>query len=90
MNNQEKHEIQHIPPKYRPITAWGYFFYQILFSIPVIGLIFLLIFSFSSSNIVRRSFARSYFCFFILIVIIAAIVITSIGGFAAIADLLNR
>lgn len=79
MTRQQKKEIQQMPRKYRPLTAWGYFFYQILFSIPLIGLIFLLVFSFDSSNIVRRSFARSYFCFLIVILIIISFILFSIG-----------
>ena len=42
-----------IPNEYKPISAWGYFGYNILFSIPIIGFIFLIVFSFDSSNINR-------------------------------------
>lgn len=59
-----------IPEKYRPISAWGYFGYQILFSIPLIGIILLIVFALSDSNINRRNFARSYFCVFVLIIIV--------------------
>ena len=48
--------------KYKPVSAWGYFGYNLLFSIPVAGLVLLIIFSFSNKNINRRNFARSYFC----------------------------
>lgn len=34
-----------IPNEYKPISAWGYFGYNILFSIPIIGFIFLIVFS---------------------------------------------
>lgn len=55
----------------RPIGAWGFFGLSVLFSIPVIGLICLIVFSFSDGNINRRNYARSYFiglCFFIGII----------------------
>ena len=73
MNSYEKDEIRNLPDKYKPIGAWGYFFYQILFAIPVVGLICLIIFACSSSNINRRNFARSYFCALILMVILGIV-----------------
>lgn len=69
---------------YTPITMWGYFGYQILFSIPIVGFICVLIFAFSAHNINLRNFARSYFCFLIIVLIILGIVIAS-GAFAAIS-----
>ena len=47
------------PEQYRPLSPWAYFGYSLLFSIPVIGLIFLLIYSFDDSRINHRNFARS-------------------------------
>lgn len=55
-----------IPLEYTPISMWGYFGYSILFSIPVIGWIFLVIFALTASNINLRNFARSQFCVFII------------------------
>lgn len=66
MTRREKDEIERLPGKYRPIGAWGYFGYTILFSLPIIGQLCLLIFALSGSNINRRSFARMYFCGFFL------------------------
>ncbi len=66
-----------LPEKYRPISMWGYFGYQILFSIPIIGWIMLFIFAFGSDeNINIRNFARSYFCFLIVLVAIYLLFIT--------------
>ena len=36
-----------IPAEYKPISMWGYFGYEILFSIPLIGLICLIVFAFA-------------------------------------------
>ena len=69
---------------YTPITMWGYFGYQILFSIPIVGFICVLIFAFSAHNINLRNFARSYFCFLIIVLVILGIVIAS-GAFAAVS-----
>ena len=55
------------PEEYRPLGPWSYFWLQILFGIPLIGFIFLIIFSFKRSNINRRNFARSYWIVWIII-----------------------
>ena len=69
------------PEQYRPLSPWAYFGYSLLFSIPVIGLIFLLIYSFDDSRINRRNFARSYFCVIALVLIISGILaVTGVSG----------
>lgn len=67
-----------VPANLRPISAWGYVGYQLLFSIPLVGFILLIVFSFDDSNINRRNFARSYFVI-ILIGIILAVLMGIIG-----------
>lgn len=64
------------PRQFKPVSAWGYIGYSILFAIPIIGLILLIVFAFSDRNINRRNFARSYFCW-ILIGIILSVLITA-------------
>ena len=65
---------KNIPEEYKPISMWGYFGYEILFAIPLVGFILLLVFSFGgTTNKNLRNFARSYFCFVIVGLIIAAI-----------------
>ena len=68
-----------IPEEYKPISAWGYFGYEILFAIPIIGFILLLVFALGGTqNINLRNFARSYFCIYlILIIVIVPIIIIS-------------
>lgn len=70
MNSCEKEEISRLPSQYRPLGAWGYFWYTILFAIPFIGWIAWIVCACSASNINRRSFARSYACGIILVLII--------------------
>ncbi len=73
-----------IPDEYKPISMWGYFGYQLLFSIPCVGFILLLVFSFGGTkNINLKNYARSFFCFLILAVIISIIIFIAIGGAAA-------
>ena len=64
-----------IPEEYKPISAWGYFGYQLLFSIPCIGFIVLCVFALGGTkNINLKNFARSYFCVFLLVLIIGIVV----------------
>ena len=74
---QEKpiRSVDDLPKRYRPISMWGYFGIELLFSIPVGGFIFMLVWSFGGTrNINKRNFARSYFCGFIIILLLAIIV----------------
>ena len=67
--------MNNIPSEYKPISAWGYFGYELLFCLPIIGFIFLLVFAFNNSNINRRNFARSYFCVFLIVIVIWVILL---------------
>ena len=49
-----------IPEEYQPLSPWAYFGLSLLFSIPVVGFIFLIIFSCKKSNINRRNYALSH------------------------------
>ncbi len=64
-----------LPEPYRPLSPWAYFGLQILFAIPVVGLIFLIIFSFKRSNYNRRNFARSYWCGLILVAAVFVLIL---------------
>lgn len=68
-----EYDSLNVPPEFRPLGAWAYFFYSILFSIPILGLILLIVFSFSDSNINRRNYARSYFIVFLAVIILFAV-----------------
>ena len=57
-----------LPPQYRPLGAWQYFALNLLFAIPIVGFVFLIVFSFKRSNINRRNYARSFFCALIVAV----------------------
>lgn len=71
----------------KPISMWGYFGYEILFSIPIIGFILLIIFSFVPRNKNVKNFARSYFCMFILVLIIVIALIVTVTVSAATGSL---
>ena len=74
-----------IPEEYRPISMWGYFGYELLFSIPCIGFILLIVFALGGTkNVNLRNFARSYFCFLIIVVVLILILVATgvIGALA--------
>ena len=60
--------------KYRPLSPFEYFGYNLLFLVPVIGLAFLVIFSFNDKNLNRRNYARSFFCGYILFFAVSAFI----------------
>lgn len=59
--------------KHYYLGAWSYVFLDILYLIPIIGLIFLIVHSFSDKNENRKHYARSYFARFLLILIICLV-----------------
>ena len=78
-NNYYNQGYQPIPVQYKPISAWGYIGYQILYSIPIIGFIFLIVNALGASNVNVKNFARSYFCVLVLALIIF-LVFGLVGG----------
>ena len=82
---KSNHVPDNIPQEYRPISMWGYFGYELLFSIPCVGFILLIVFSVGGTkNVNLRNFARSYFCFMILaFVLILILVIFGAAGAGA-------
>ncbi|HCI83354.1 MAG: zinc-ribbon domain-containing protein [Porcincola intestinalis] len=79
-----------IPDEWKPISMWGYFGYEILFSIPLIGLILLIVFSVGGTkNRNLRNFARSYFCFLIVAIIVIAIILAVTSTSTFFTDILR-
>ena len=66
--------------KFKPLSPWAYFGYAVLFSIPVVGLIVLIVLCFNDSNINRRSYARSYFCALLIIGILLIVAGVTAGS----------
>ena len=75
MKQYEKEEINRLPDKYKPLGAWRYFGYNILFCIPIVGIICLIVFACSSRNINRRSYARSFFCVLIIALVVVGVIL---------------
>lgn len=76
--DMDNDQLNNIPEEYRPISMWGYFGYQLLFSIPCVGFILLIVFSFGGAkNVNLRNFARSYFCFLIIMAVLVGILVST-------------
>lgn len=85
-----QYPILQVPEDHKPISPWGYLGYTLLFCIPVISIIFIVIYSFGSTkNINLRNYARSYGIIWIATAVIAAVlyavlaILLFFGGLAA-------
>lgn len=74
-----------IPENYEPIGMWGYFGYEILFAIPVLGWIFCIAFALLAKNYNLRNFARSQFCFLIIYIVLFCL----LAGFGVLETVLR-
>ena len=83
-------ELESIPEKYRPISTWGYFGYEVLFAIPVIGFIVLIILAVGgTSNINLRNLARSKFCMILIVLVLLGIAFIIAGTTALLENIPN-
>ena len=72
--------VYKIPPENEPMGAWSYFWLKVLFRVPIVGFIFLMIFTFHGGNINRRSFARSYWCELLVLLIVVTVILIIVFG----------
>lgn len=73
---------ENIPEEYQPISMWGYFGYELLFSIPCVGIILLIVFAVGGTkNVNLRNFARSKFCYMLIVFgLVLLLALTGIAG----------
>lgn len=80
-----------LPAKFKPMGAWSYFGHSLLFSIPIVGFILLIVFALGGTkNINKRNYARSFFCGYILVAIIAIITLVLFLVFGASAGIASE
>ena len=80
-------------PENRPLNAWAYWAWKVVYTIPVIGFIFLIVNTFRSDNINRRSFTRSYWCSVLVGILLFVGLFVAIlvqGGVEAVKDSLSE
>lgn len=63
---------------FKPIRAWGYVGYSLLWAIPVIGWLICFFTAIGGKNRNVRNFARSMFCGLLLIIIVAALLVGAV------------
>ena len=80
-------ENSNTPEEYRPISMWGYFGYEILFSIPIVGFICLIVFALGAKNVNKKNFARSYFCYTIIVCVVAIVIFAIMMATGAVSAL---
>lgn len=68
--------------EYRPISMWGYFGWEIVYAIPLIGWIICIGQAFCAENRNLRNFARSQFCW-LIIWLIGVCVMAGLGVFTS-------
>ena len=78
-------DLRHLPAACRPLSPWSYFGLGILYALPLLGWIFLIVHAIGSANINRRNYARSYFCVYVLAIILG-VLLTSVFTLTSAAD----
>ena len=78
------------PKEYQPLSPWAYWGLGLLYSVPVVGLVFLIIFSFDDGNIHRRNFTRSYWCGLLLAAALIALVLGVCVATGALSQIIPR
>lgn len=69
-----------LPERFRPLGAWAYFGWTLLFSIPIAGLIVAIVLAVKKDgNINLRNFARSMFCVYVIVGIFLLLTIGTAG-----------
>ena len=64
--------------QYAPLSPWAYFGLGLLYSVPIVGLVFMIIFSIKRTNINRRNYTLSYWIVYVLALAVA-IVLAALG-----------
>ena len=55
--------MENLPEEYKPLSPWTYFLLNIVYAIPLIGIIVLIVMALGGTdNINKRNYARSFFC----------------------------
>ena len=70
----EEFNEQNIPEAYKPISAWGFVGWSLLFNLPLVGWIIVIVFACGvSAKKIVTNFARSYLLMWLIATIIAVV-----------------
>ena len=73
MTKKEKQEINQLPYNYIPMSGWDYLGWSFVYALPIFGFFFVLVNSLRTSNLARRSHARSFIVAFIVSALFVAV-----------------
>ena len=59
--------------EYKPISAWGYIGYRILFAIPLLGLILAIVWAIGAENRNKKNLARSQIILIIIAIVLSVV-----------------
>lgn len=65
--------------EYKPISAWGYLGYELLFLLPVVGWIIMIIMCFAPTNKNVKNFARAHVILYIILIVLVILLIAALG-----------
>ena len=81
--NNNNAEINTIPSEYEPISSWGYIGYNILFAIPIVGIILIIIFALGGAkNKNLKNYARSFVIGYIIVFVLIGLFVVAFGATA--------
>ena len=63
-----------IPSSYKPLSPWAYIGWSLVYSIPIVGFVFLIVNSFRKDNLNRRNYTRSFWCALLIVLIFFAVI----------------
>ena len=70
-----------LPDNLKPLSPWKYFLWTLLYTVPLIGFIFLIINSFTDKNVNLRNFTRSYWIAILFAIVISVVLIATVVSF---------
>lgn len=70
--------MDEIRDSHKPISAWGYVGYEILYAIPIVGLVLAIIFSITAKNRNVKNFAKAQLIMLVIGIVLFAI-LTALG-----------
>lgn len=76
------------PKEYKPLSPWAYWGLGLLYTVPVVGLVFMIIFSFNKGNINRRNFTRAHWIDVILALVIIGVILAIAAATGTLAQVL--